>query len=180
MVHEQDIGNAAEAIRQGELVAFPTETVYGLGANALDAEAVSKIFELKRRPRFDPLIVHVASTDEVLPLVKHVTEAAAALIERFWPGPLSVVMPKQACVPDMRRDSERVGLLSFGKPTPKNGFDVTEVLSEQKCLREAATNLFAAIRRLDEQQLDLIVAEPVPETGLGRAIMDRLRRAAAT
>lgn len=64
MVHEQDIGNAAEAIRQGELVAFPTETVYGLGANALNAEAVSKIFELKRRPRFDPLIVHVASTDE--------------------------------------------------------------------------------------------------------------------
>lgn len=313
MVTEHEIGAAANVIRQGGVVAFPTETVYGLGANAFDAQAVAKIFELKGRPRFDPLIVHVASSDELLPLVKHVPDAARAVVERFWPGPLSVVLPKKPCIPDIvtaglnsvaircpahpiakklietagvpiaapsanvfcsvspttaqhvaeqfgdrlqcildggpcdvgvestvvsfldqhsvllrpggvsvedieavigpvkmganeverhvapgqfprhyapstplvltadpqpRQPTERVGLLSFGKPPYEDGFVAVEVLSERKCLREAAANLFAAMRRLDAQQLDLIIARPVPETGLGRAIMDRLRRAA--
>lgn len=314
MATEQDIANAAGAIRQGGLVAFPTETVYGLGANALDAEAVAKIFEIKGRPRFDPLIVHVASADDVLPLVKHVPDTARVLIERFWPGPLSIVLPKRPLIPDIvtaglpsvavrcpshaiarklietagvpiaapsanqfcsvspttaqhvveqfgdrlsmildggpcdvgvessvvsffqdqpmllrpggvaaeeiekligpllietneadrpvapgqfprhyspstplflstdvrpPRPAGRVGLLSFGKPMHADGFVAVEVLSERECLREAAANLFAAMRRLDAQQLDFIIACPVPEIGLGRAIMDRLRRAAA-
>jgi L-threonylcarbamoyladenylate synthase len=310
MATEQDIVSAAEVIREGGLVAFPTETVYGLGANALDTVAVSQIFELKGRPRFDPLIVHVASSDELQALVERVPQAAMDLIARFWPGPLSVVLPKRACVPDVvtaglpsvavrypahpvaRRLIElaeipiaapsantfcsvspttaqhvvdqfgdrlshvldggpcevgvestvvsfledqpvllrpggvtaeqieavigslriltgnasqptspgqlprhyapstpleltndpprrglRVGLLTFGPPSSRTGFAAIEVLSERECLREAAVNLFAAMRRLDVLELDYILARPVPETGLGHAIMDRLRRA---
>lgn len=310
---EAYLARAAVTIRSGDLVAFPTETVYGLGANALNAVAVAKIFEVKKRPFFDPLIVHVAGAEALRELVTQVPPTAATLIERFWPGPLSLVLPKQASVPDIvtsglpsvaircpahplaqqliraagvplaapsanlfgavspttaahvreqfgdrlplildggpcrvgvestvvsfldeqpvllrpggvtvedletaigkvqifSGDSQhpvapgqlarhyspstplqltcdtlppqlppRVGLLAFG-PGESAGFAAIEVLSSQRCLREAAANLFAALRRLDALQLDLILAEPVPETGLGRAIMDRLRRAAA-
>ncbi len=293
-------------------MAFPTETVYGLGANALNADAVAKIFELKGRPRFDPLIVHIADPAQLSSLVMHVPPPARDLIERFWPGPLSLVFKKADCVPDIvtaglasvaircpahplaRRLIERagspiaapsanlfctvspttaqhvmdqfgdrlphvidggpcavgiessvvsfldeqpvllrpggvtaeeieevvgplklasaggsrpaspgqlarhyspatpleltfdpprphskVGLLTLG-PAPKpNEFVAIEVLSERECLREAAYNLFAAIRRLDALGLDYIIARPFPEEGLGHAVMDRLRRAAA-
>ncbi len=101
MVTEDDIAAAAKLVRHRRMVAFPTETVYGLGANALDASAVLGIFELKRRPRFDPLIVHIANVKGLLPLVKHVPDAAAKLIQRFWPGPLSIVLPKRNHVPDI-------------------------------------------------------------------------------
>ena len=101
MATEQDIISSAKVIREGGLVAFPTETVYGLGANALDAAAVAQIFELKGRPRFDPLIVHVASSEELPLLVERVPPLARDLIARFWPGPLSVVLRKRACVPDV-------------------------------------------------------------------------------
>ena len=312
MATEQEIVSSAEIIRRGGLVAFPTETVYGLGANALNASAVAQIFELKGRPRFDPLIVHVASPEELQPLVEQVPQLAMDLIARFWPGPLSVVLPKRGCVPDIvtaglpsvavrcpahpiarrlievaevpiaapsanvfcavspttaqhvveqfgdrlstvldggpckvgvestvvsfledqpvllrpggvtveeievvigplkfatangsqpvspgqlprhyapstplvltadpPRPGSRVGLLAFGPPSSKSGFAAIEVLSERECLREAAANLFAAMRRLDALELDYIAAHPVPEVGLGHAIMDRLRRAAA-
>ncbi len=307
-------------MRQGGLVAFPTETVYGLGANALDAAAVARIFEVKGRPRFDPLIVHIAEPDRLTEVARSVPPLAMKLITACWPGPLSLVLEKQPCVPDIvtaglssvavrcpahvlaRRliqaagvpvaapsanrfgavspttaehvieqfgdqiplvlddgpcrigvestvvsfvdspaggptllrpggvtledieaivgpvqihlheasrptspgqllrhyspatrlvvtadelplnetsGTARVGLLSFQRPASSAGYCATEVLSEQGCLREAAVNLFAALRRLDALGLDYIVARPVPEVELGRAIMDRLRRAAA-
>ena len=313
MVTPEQINLAANAIRQGELVAFPTETVYGLGANALDAIAVARIFEMKGRPKFDPLIVHIASAAELKPLVEQVPSPAMQLIQRFWPGPLSLVLPKQSSIPDivtaglpsvaircpahevaqallraagvpiaapsanvfgavspttadhvkeqfgdrlphildggpckigvestvvsfvqsspvllrpggvtleeieavigpvavgMADDarpvspgqlsrhyspatqlvltaeeihldpSMRVGLLTLQPPATSKGFAAVEVLSETGCLTEAAANVFAALRRLDAMGLDYIVARPVPEAGLGRAIMDRLRRAA--
>lgn len=313
----QDITVAANTIRQGGLVAFPTETVYGLGANALDADAVAGIFELKGRPRFDPLIAHIADTGQLTDLAKSVPVLALKLIERFWPGPLSLVLEKLPCVPDIvtaglpsvaircpahdvaraliltagvpvaapsanrfgmvspttaahvheqfgdrspmvldggpcrigvestvisfvetrdsrptllrpggvtleeieevigpvvvqenqpsrpaspgqlsshyapatplvlsvdrhpKDDETQVGLLTLQSPESLVGFAAIEVLSEEGSLREAAVHLFAAMRRLDTLGLDCIVARPVPEVGLGRAIMDRLRRAAA-
>lgn len=316
MLTSAEISAAGATLRQGGLVAFPTETVYGLGANALDAEAVARVFELKGRPRFDPLIAHIADPQQLTDLAKTIPKQAIELVEQFWPGPLSLVLEKQPQVPDIvtaglssvavrcpghdvarqliraagvpvaapsanrfgmvspttaahvseqfgdqlpivldggpcrigvestvvsfvdstdgrptllrpggipreeiedligtigtrlheesqpqspgqltrhyspatplvlsadREPSDsqsKVGLLSLGPADSDVGFTATEVLSPQGCLREAAVNLFAAMRRLDALDLDLIIARPVPELDLGLAIMDRLRRAA--
>jgi L-threonylcarbamoyladenylate synthase len=89
-----DIDRAAELLRAGRLVAFPTETVYGLAANALDAEAVARIYAVKRRPGTSPLIVHVASIEMARSLVANWPEIADRLTRRFWPGPLTLVLEK--------------------------------------------------------------------------------------
>jgi L-threonylcarbamoyladenylate synthase len=94
-----ELSRAAACLRDGGLVAFPTETVYGLGAHALDRVAVRRVFEAKGRPSTDPLIVHVASVEDVHALVASWPDAAARLAARFWPGPLTMVLPKAAAVP---------------------------------------------------------------------------------
>jgi L-threonylcarbamoyladenylate synthase len=93
------IKEAAERIRAGEVVAFPTETVYGLGANALDADAVARIYKLKDRPATSPLIVHVASIDMARTLVTEWPPEAEQLAHRYWPGPLTLVLPKSLAIP---------------------------------------------------------------------------------
>jgi L-threonylcarbamoyladenylate synthase len=93
------IARAADCLRRGGLVAFPTETVYGLGAHALDRAAIARVFEAKGRPPTDPLIVHVATLDQAVNLVTHVPDVARALAQRFWPGPLTLVLPRAAGVP---------------------------------------------------------------------------------
>jgi len=104
---EQDIARdpallqAAEILRAGGLVAFPTETVYGLGANALNPAAVEKIFVAKHRPQWDPVIVHVADVASARQLTSDWTEAAARLAEAFWPGPLTMLLPRSAAIPDL-------------------------------------------------------------------------------
>ncbi|REJ90048.1 MAG: threonylcarbamoyl-AMP synthase [Planctomycetota bacterium] len=312
----RDVHQAAEVIRNGGLVAFPTETVYGLGANALNPDAVARIFEAKQRPKFDPLIVHVADRESLDQLVTDFPHNAKILADRFWPGPLTLVLPKQPIVPDlvtaglqsvgaripdhplaleilraaavpiaapsanrfgcvsptnaehvreqlgdridlildggpcrvgvestvvlMTEDPplllrpggvaledlesaigpvttrshafqegpqvapgqltqhyapqakvlltddpgqctvpESAGLLAFRVVPQRPRFAQVEILSPAGDLKEAAFNLFAALRRLDAAGLDLIIAERVPEKGLGRAINDRLRRASA-
>jgi len=311
----EGIERAAEIIRAGGLVAFPTETVYGLGANALSALAVAKIFQAKSRPHFDPIIVHVADPQEAERLWLEVPNLARRLIEKFWPGPLTLVLPKREIVPDIvtaglptvavRMPSHPIALAlirkagvpiaapsanRFGKlspthheavleqlgqaieaiiaggPTPVGiestvislaedpprvlrpggtpvealreliptlrvepphgpsaspgtlpkhyrpstplfllehgqpeggepldrsrcgflafqraweGFAQVEILSEEGDLVEAAARFFSLLRRLDKMGLLAIVAEPVPEVGLGLAIMDRLRRASS-
>ena len=309
-----NLHRAAEILRKGGIVAFPTETVYGLGADAFQPLAVARIFEAKKRPSFDPLIVHVGRPSDLEKLVVKVPPAARKLIDHFWPGPLTIVLEKRETVPDIvtaglptvavrmpshplafhlleesncpiaapsanpfgylspttaehvreqlgdqvdlvldggpcqvgvestilslaeemprllrpgglaleeiesiigpvrvetthderplapgrlerhyaprtpmvikddKRSSEpypgkRVGRLAFCEGPDAQGVQYVEVLSETGDLREAAANLFAAIRKLDRLNLDLIVADPIPEIGLGRAIMDRLRRA---
>jgi L-threonylcarbamoyladenylate synthase len=310
-----DVERAAHLLVRGGLVAFATETVYGLGADALNQRAVARIFEAKGRPRFDPLIVHVAERDWLVRLVRSVPENARRLIDRFWPGPLTLVLPKTDLVPDLVTaglptvgvrmpahpsaldflrqagtpvaapsanlfgqvspttaqhvadqlgslidyildggpcsvglestvldlsgqfptllrpgglsaepmeevigpiqradagsdesrpqlapgmlsthyatrtplvlagqedrlpDAARIGLLAFVPESPLDQFSSVEVLSRHGDLAEAAANLFAAMRRLDAQGLDVIVARPVPNIGLGRAINDRLLRA---
>ena len=94
------INEAAEIIRSGGLVAFPTETVYGLGANALDPTAVQKIFEMKGRPETSPLIVHVASVEMARTIVAEWPPLAEELARLWWPGPLTLVLPKKSLVPD--------------------------------------------------------------------------------
>ena len=93
------IRRAAELLRAGGTVAFPTETVYGLGANALDAAAVAKVFEAKQRPAWDPLIVHV-SDRAMLEQVAEIPASVEGLLEAFWPGPMTLLLPKKAAVPD--------------------------------------------------------------------------------
>lgn len=106
---EQDLSDAARRIREGALIAFPTETVYGLGANACDGEALARLYAAKGRPRFNPLILHAASTDALEPYV-HFSDQAIALAKRFWPGPLTIVLPQQAETPVSK-------LASAGLPT---------------------------------------------------------------
>jgi L-threonylcarbamoyladenylate synthase len=102
------VRRAASLLRGGEVVAFPTETVYGLGADAYNAVAVAKVFELKKRPRFDPLIVHISRTEMVEELAESVPPLAHFLMDRFWPGPLTIILRKNRIVPD---------IVSAGLPT---------------------------------------------------------------
>ena len=95
------IEQAGRVLRQGGLVAFPTETVYGLGANGLDAAAVGRIFQAKGRPADNPLILHIAEREDLAPLVREVPAWLEPLLDRIWPGPLTVVLPRAACVPDI-------------------------------------------------------------------------------
>lgn len=97
-----DIEFAAKCIIEGNLVAFPTETVYGLGANAFNPLAVARIFKVKQRPTFDPLIVHISDIHQIKELYdRRIDEFVFALAEAFWPGPLTIVHPKSARVPDI-------------------------------------------------------------------------------
>jgi len=97
----ENIEKAAEAIKSGEMVAFPTETVYGLGADGLNPTAVAKIFEAKKRPSFNPLILHIASINQLHDLVNINNEKVERLVEAFWPGPLTLVLPKKDNIPEI-------------------------------------------------------------------------------
>jgi L-threonylcarbamoyladenylate synthase len=96
-----DIEEAAEWLRKGETVGIPTETVYGLAANAFNAEAVLKIYSVKNRPAFDPLIVHTGSIESVGVFVRDMPELAVELMRRFWPGPLTLILPRKNLIPDI-------------------------------------------------------------------------------
>ncbi len=312
-----DVARAADVLRSGGLVAFATETVYGLGANALNEQAVARVFEAKNRPHFDPLIVHVADENWLPRLVTEISPTARRLAAAFWPGPLTMVLPKTDLVPDLvtsglpsvavrmpshpqarellrlvdlpiaapsanpfgqlsptsaehvaqtlgpkidlildggpatvgvestvvlvvesgvqilrhggltqeqiesvigpvagqqRSHSvssaapspgmllqhyaprtrlilstdlaavdlrgQRVGALLLSPTSSGLEFDAVEVLTHDGNLTMAAAGFFAALRRLDQLRLDVIVAFPFPERELGRALNDRLRRAA--
>jgi L-threonylcarbamoyladenylate synthase len=308
----RDIKEAADTIKKGGLVAFPTETVYGLGADAFNPAAVAKIFEVKKRPSFDPLIVHISRHNDLELLCNGITDTVLRLTRAFWPGPLTLVLPRKPAVPgivtsglptvavrmpahplalELIRESgtliaapsanrfgclsptepEHVekqlnaidylvdggkcivgvestvimvkdmkinilrpggvtlndllehnphfsikqfnqgdvtlqspgllkshyspakplflvknlnnipvnsGFIAFKKPTQLLNVAKIEILSPTGNLTEAAINLFSALHRMEESDVDGIYIEPVPETGIGMAIMDRLRKAA--
>ncbi len=96
-----DLALAADLLRKGELVAFPTETVYGLGADARRADSVRRIFEAKGRPADNPLIVHISDPEMMGMIASSIPEIARTLADAFWPGPLTMVLPKQDCIPDI-------------------------------------------------------------------------------
>ena len=110
------IGAVAEVLRTGGLVAFPTETVYGLGAHALNATAVARIFEAKGRPSTDPMIVHLASVDQLEGVAKEVPAATRALAAAFWPGALTLILEKRPAVPD----AVTAGLQTVGVRVPSH------------------------------------------------------------
>ncbi|MBC7898157.1 MAG: threonylcarbamoyl-AMP synthase, partial [Cytophagaceae bacterium] len=95
------IERAAALLRRGELVAIPTETVYGLAANALDPAAVRRIYAAKERPSFNPLIVHIADASELPTVARHIPPVAHELARRFWPGPLTLVLKRQPIISDL-------------------------------------------------------------------------------
>ena len=308
----QDIVQATKLLHEGNVVAIPTETVYGLAGNALNSDAVLEIFKVKERPFFDPLIVHVHSVEAAEQWVEEIPEAARLLFAAFSPGPLTILLQKKAIISDLvtsglpqvavripnhaltlallektnlplaapsanpfgyispttsqhvfnqlqgkihqildggacqigvestivgfengktivyrlgglaveniekivgkvevkvnkssnpkapgmlkshyapkkplylqaieevffLKTNKKIGVISFSKSFPQA--HIQEILSPKMDLNEAAKNLFAAMRFLDEQDIDIIVAEPFPDEGLGRAINDRLRRA---
>ena len=98
-LHPAAIDLAADIIKNGGLVAIPTETVYGLGANGLDENAVARIFQVKGRPQDNPLILHISGPEEIERYCHHIPQAAYDLAEAFWPGPLTMVLPAKSCVP---------------------------------------------------------------------------------
>lgn len=312
----KDVNKAVKILQEGRLIGLPTETVYGLAGNALNAEAVASIFSTKNRPSFDPLILHTYSINELEKYVSNVPEAAQILTQRLWPGPLTLLLKKKDIIPDLVTsgmdtvavripnkaltltlleqlgfplvapsanpfgyvsptsaqhvedqlgskidyildggtcevgiestiigfDEERpvihrlggiskekiesligkvdlkphstsnpkapgmlashyspgkpvvigdittlqkelgesthVGAISFKDKISNISDEKQVVLSVEGNLSEAAKNLFSALRYLDKQEIDLILTELVPDHGLGRAINDRLKRAA--
>ena len=100
-INENEIKKMAEILRKGETVIFPTETVYGLGANALEGDAAKKIYEAKGRPSDNPLIVHIAHKEEIENITENVTDKAKVVIDKFWPGPITVILKKKDIIPSV-------------------------------------------------------------------------------
>ena len=92
---------AARLLKDGEVVAIPTETVYGLAGNAFEPKALAKIFAAKERPTFDPLIVHIADIAQLTDIAKDIPDSAYRLAEAYWPGPMTIILPKKDCIPDL-------------------------------------------------------------------------------
>jgi L-threonylcarbamoyladenylate synthase len=138
---DDEIGRAAALIRSGELVAFPTETVYGLGANALDDAAIEKIYVAKGRPPGSPLIVHVSSIEMARGLVREWPERAEKLARIFWPGPLTLVLPKQPQVPDRLT----AGLDTVGVRMPANPIAQALIREAGVPIAAPSANLFTEL-----------------------------------
>ena len=156
-VSDEALSRAAELIRGGRLVAFPTETVYGLGANALDASAVARIFEAKGRPHTSPLIVHVSSVQMAQKLVAGWPDRAEKLAETFWPGPLTLVLPKLDLIPDL----VTAGLRSVGIRMPAHRVALALISKAGVPIAAPSANRFT--------QLSPTTAEHVRE-GLGELV----------
>ena len=136
-----NIDIAAKYIQEGKLVAFPTETVYGLGANVFNQLAVAKIFEIKDRPSFDPLIVHIADWQQLEKLVLNSDKRVYKLAEKFWPGPLTIVLPKSNIVPDIVTS----GLTTVGIRMPDNEIAL-ELIRKSDCpIAAPSANKFGRI-----------------------------------
>ncbi|QQE13394.1 threonylcarbamoyl-AMP synthase [Planctomycetota bacterium] len=171
----QSLQEAADIIRAGGVVAFATETVYGLGANAFDSQAVAQVFNLKARPAFDPLIVHVDSVEAAKEIAADFNEAAIKLAAAFWPGPLTLVVKKKDIIPDIVTS----GLQTVGLRLPKH--PVARSLIEQTGTAIAApsANKFASISPTTAEhvwaefgdELSMILDGGPSETGLESTVI---------
>ena len=155
---------AAALIRAGKLVAFPTETVYGLGANALDAEAVARIFAAKGRPRTSPLIVHVDSVEMARGLASEWPAAAEVLAQRYWPGPLTLVVPKHASIPDI----VTAGLPTVGLRVPAHPLALELIRAAGLPIAAPSANRFTELSPTLAGHVPAGLADYVVDGGLSR------------
>ncbi len=170
------IQEAAEVIKKGGLVAFPTETVYGLGADAFNSDAVSKIFAAKERPFNDPLIVHVADKQDLLTLSVEVYRITLDLVDAFWPGPLTLVLRKSAIVSSVVTS----GLESIAVRMPDNPIALSLIKAAQTPIAAPSANLFGrpspvtAEHVLEdlEGKIDLILDAGKTRVGVESTILD--------
>ena len=137
-VSDEEIQHAAALLRSGKLVAFPTETVYGLGANALDADAVARIFEVKGRPNTSPVIVHVGDREMATKIAASWPPAAQMLTQKFWPGPLTLVLSKTAVVSDI----VTAGLPTVGVRMPAHQLALALIRAAQVPIAAPSANRF--------------------------------------
>lgn len=138
---EELIARAARLIREGKLVAFPTETVYGLGANALDSSAIEKIFQVKHRPPTSPLIVHVDSVEMARSIVEEWPSRAEELAATHWPGPLSIVLRKRASIPD----NVTAGLPTVGVRMPRHPTALALIKAARVPIAAPSANRFSEL-----------------------------------
>ncbi|MDA3793053.1 MAG: L-threonylcarbamoyladenylate synthase [Elusimicrobia bacterium] len=170
------IKKAAKFIKQGKLVAFPTETVYGLGADALNSDAVLKIYEAKKRPRTNPLIVHVASMSDVFQITEEVPDSAIKLMEKFWPGPLTLVMKKSGIVPKVVTG----GLNTVAVRMPQNSIALELVRQSGRPIAAPSANIFtrtsptSAQHVIDdlEDKIDVVIDGGSTDVGVESTIID--------
>jgi L-threonylcarbamoyladenylate synthase len=153
-----EIEKARELLLQNEVVAIPTETVYGLAGNALNETAVSKIFEAKNRPHFDPLIVHVSSISEVSKYVEEISELAFSLMGHFWPGALTILLPKKSCIPDLTTS----GLNEVGIRIPNHPLTLELLKSLPFPLAAPSANPFGYISPTSAQHVEDQLGEKIP------------------
>lgn len=175
-IDEKILKQAGYVIRQGGLVAFPTETVYGLGANALDANAVKKIFEAKGRPQDNPLIVHISDIKEIYKLVKYIPDAAEKFMNEFWPGPMTIILPKTDLIPDVTS----AGLSSIGIRMPSNIIANRFIKSSGVPIAAPSANISGRPSPTDVERciedlngrVDLIIGGGMSEFGVESTVID--------
>jgi len=149
------VQEAADAIRRGDLVVIPTETVYGLACNALDSLAVRKVFEAKGRPSDNPLIVHVADFSQVADVAEDLPELAKKLAERFWPGPLTLVLKRKPVVPDVTT----AGLDTVAVRVPNHPVALDVIRKAGLPIAAPSANVFAGLSPTSAEDVDPRIAE---------------------
>ncbi len=170
------VGIAVERLKSGDLVGLPTETVYGLAANALSTEAVSQIYKIKGRPAHNPIIVHVADVAMARTCVKEWTESAERLARAFWPGPLTMVLPRSSLIPDIvTADGETVGIRWPGHPFMQQviracGFPLAAPSANRS--NEISPTNAEHVRRSLGNRLKLIVDGGQSQVGIESTVVD--------
>lgn len=167
---------AAEVIRRGGLVAFPTETVYGLGANALNAQAVARIFAAKQRPSWDPLIVHIANWTMLERVAYSMSPRARSLMRAFWPGPLTLLLPRSPNIPD----AVTAGRLLVGVRWPANAIAQALILAADTPIAAPSANLFGHVSPTTaahvlsdlNHRIDMLLDGGATQLGLESAVVD--------
>lgn len=175
-IHENQLATAGELLANGRLVAFPTETVYGLGADARSDEAIKSVFEAKGRPTDNPLIVHVASVEQIYPLVLDVTAATKRLMVRFWPGPITLVFPKSKRVSNL----VTAGLDTVAIRIPSHPWAHAILQHAQIPVAAPSANrsgspsatTWQAVQQDLDQRIDAIVCGPPTAIGLESTVVD--------